>query len=184
VSHLCERPGCSETGDAEYGMVPEDLLFWIAPMSGTPHEGQNVLCRRHADAMSVPRGWTLDDRREPIPRLFMPRSLQRTMPSAVDNSSVPRRVRRTPKGSDGQVEQLVIDGTGEIDRPDLPAEVDGEVEEESAAESPPEGQPSADDAPAPPRNPSFDPDNDLDGLLEVSSPLLARAFRGTGRGRD
>ena len=29
-----------------------------------------ALCRRHADALVVPRGWTLDDRREPAPRLF------------------------------------------------------------------------------------------------------------------
>ena len=34
-----------------------------------------------------------------------------------------------------------------------------------------------------PWQPEFDSDDDLDGLLEVSSPLLARAFRGTGRPR-
>jgi hypothetical protein len=34
-----------------------------------------------------------------------------------------------------------------------------------------------------PWRPSFDDANDLDGLLEVSSPLLARAFRGTDRPR-
>jgi hypothetical protein len=31
------------------------------------------LCKRHADAMVLPRGWTLDDRREAEPRLFRPR---------------------------------------------------------------------------------------------------------------
>ena len=29
-----------------------------------------ALCRRHADALVVPRGWTLDDQRDPTPRLF------------------------------------------------------------------------------------------------------------------
>ena len=56
-------------------------------------------------------------------------------------------------------EQLQIDGTGEIPRP------------------------SRDEDRYQPWQPEFDSDDDLDGLLEVSSPLLARAFRGTGRPR-
>jgi hypothetical protein len=28
------------------------------------------LCRRHANALTVPRGWTIDDRRDPTPKLF------------------------------------------------------------------------------------------------------------------
>jgi hypothetical protein len=140
-------------------MVPEDLLFWIAPMAGTPHDDQNVLCLRHADAMSVPRGWTLDDRREEIPRLFMPRPA--TAPP-------PRQRAVRSKRSPDEVEQLVIDGTGEIERPAAPAD-----------------EPPADAlAPADSWRPEFDQGNDLDGLLEVTSPLLARAFRGTDRPRD
>ena len=38
--------------------------------------------------------------------------------------------------------------------------------------------------PAPAWQPDFDADDDLNGLLEVSSPLLARAFRGTDRRRS
>lgn len=56
-------------------------------------------------------------------------------------------------------EQLQIDGTGEIARPDTAAD------------------------PYQPWQPDFDAEDDLNGLLEVSSPLLARAFRGTGRRR-
>ena len=138
-------------------MVPEDLLFWIAPLSGTPVDEQNVLCLRHADAMSVPLGWTLDDRREEVPRLFKPRAVAR------DQSSPAGHRRRKP--AQPEVEQLQIDGTGEIDRPPL----DGVADERS-------------NAPAP-WAPAFDHDNDLDGLMQVSSPLLARAFRGTDRPR-
>jgi len=29
------------------------------------------LCRRHANALVVPRGWHIDDKRENIPRLFL-----------------------------------------------------------------------------------------------------------------
>jgi hypothetical protein len=36
------------------------------------HAGR--LCRRHANALSVPRGWTIDDRRELVPKLFVVRT--------------------------------------------------------------------------------------------------------------
>jgi hypothetical protein len=149
-------------------MVPEDLLFWIAPMAGTPHDDQNVLCLRHADAMTVPRGWTLDDRREEIPRLFMPRQV-RSRPARANRPARAKRAVQTEP-----IEQLVIDGTGEIERPSLPPEPVDPLPAEATS--------SADDGAAPWR-PSFDQDNDLDGLLEVTSPLLARAFRGTDRPR-
>lgn len=136
-------------------MVPEDLLFWIAPMSGTPRLDQNVLCGRHADAMTVPRGWTLDDRREAIPRLFKPRPPVRPQKPTAGT-------KKSKRSSGDDVEQLVIDGTGEIERPEL------------------EPEPDVAD-PAGEWSPMFDHDNDLDGLLGASSPLLARAFRGTDR---
>jgi len=142
-------------------MVPEDLLFWVAPISETPGGGRNVLCRRHADAMSVPRGWTLDDRREETPRLFMPARFD----SDDAPARRPRRSKRSTKGEPG--EQLVIDGTGETERPDLDAVV-------AAVEPSDPDEPST-------WEPSFDHDDDLDGLLEVSSPLLSRAFRGGAR---
>jgi len=158
VSKLCERPGCSEPGAAAYGMVPEDLLFWIAPLADAPTSDPNLLCRRHADAMVVPKGWTLDDRREDQPRLFKPRgAATATKPPA---SRRRRRADAEPASrSVDEPEQLQIDGTGEIPRP--PRDEDRYQ----------------------PWQPEFDSDDDLDGLLEVSSPLLARAFRGTGRPR-
>lgn len=162
MARLCERPGCSEPGAAAYGMIPEDLLFWIAPLDDAPAVEHNVLCRRHADAMVVPRGWTLDDRREPIPRLFMPRRPE----PGPDPDPRPSRRRARPVGS-GVGEQLQIDGTGEIARPDtteVPDEHDGDPAPQSW-------------------QPDFDQDDDLGGLLEVRSPLLARAFRGTDRPR-
>ena len=129
-------------------MVPEDLLFWLAPLADAPTPDPNVLCRRHADAMVVPIGWTLDDRREEQPRLFKPRQ------AAGAAASAPATPTRRKKKV-AEAEQLQIDGTGEIPRP------------------PPD--------PGQAWQPDFDHDDDLDGLLEVSSPLLARAFRGKHR---
>jgi hypothetical protein len=142
-------------------MVPEDLLFWIAPIADAPSDDPGLLCRRHADAMVVPRGWTLDDRREDTLRLFTTRRLE------VSRTPRPRRQRAgVPSGP--APEQLQIDGTGEIDRPiagapPAPTEPDGAYE---------------------PWQPEFDVDDDLGGLLHVDSPLLARAFRGRGRPRS
>ena len=156
VSKLCERPGCSEPGAAAYGMVPEDLLFWLAPLADAPTPDANVLCRRHADAMVVPIGWTLDDRREQQPQLFKPRK------SSAASSPASTRRKKSGSGKAAAAEQLQIDGTGEVPRP-----------AEAAAPS----------EPAQAWQPDFDHDDDLGGLLEVSSPLLARAFRGRDRRR-
>jgi hypothetical protein len=134
-------------------MVPEDLLFWLAPLADAPTADANVLCRRHADAMVVPKGWTLDDRREEHPRLFKPR------PKTTATAPASTR-RKKSGGKSSATEQLQIDGTGEIPRP----------AEAAAPSEPPQ-----------PWQPDFDHDDDLGGLLEVSSPLLARAFRGKHR---
>jgi hypothetical protein len=149
-------------------MVPEDLLFWIAPLADAPTDDPNLLCRRHADAMVVPRGWTLDDRREPTPRLFKPRPA----PAPAPTAHAPRR-RRTHQGDAG--EQLIIDGTGEIPRPAVSDDLDDSDDGPDTTDGT--------GAPESPWQPEFDTDDDLGGLLQVSTPLLARAFRGTDRKR-
>jgi hypothetical protein len=155
-------------------MIPEDLLFWIAPLARTPEPDENVLCRRHADAMMVPRGWTLDDRRDQTPRLFKPRPPAR--PVEQQASPARRSSRKRPSPEAPAVEQLVLDGTGDNPRPS------GEQVAATERKAPEEGA-ASDESVAQPWSPAFDQDDDLNGLLQVDSPLLARAFRGTGRPR-
>ena len=145
-------------------MEPEDLLFWVDTYHPADGREPGVLCRRHADAMVVPRGWTLDDRREPHPRLFRPPI------DASGSIARPKRRSRTDAASVARqhIEQLELSAI----EPNLatsarPADASLDV---------------ADDAPTP-WVPDFDVDDDLDGLLQVRSPLLARAFRGTDRVR-
>ena len=176
MPRLCGRPGCSEVGVVAYGMVAEDLLFWIAPIADAPVSEPSLLCGRHADAMVVPRGWTLDDRREHALRLFKPRPLER--PAAT-----PRRPVRRARDDGEQPEQLQIDGTGEILRPTVP---DEPALPDVSPDEPHTDERVADTGLRSGRagsvwEPEFDHDDDLNGLLEVSSPLLARAFRGTDR---
>jgi hypothetical protein len=163
VGRLCGRPGCSEAGAASYGMVPEDLLFWVDTYHAADAYDTGVLCRRHADAMVVPRGWTLDDRREPQPRLFR---------SFTDSSGAIVRPKRRRRSSDTRerVEQLELAASGiQSDAPNDAVDTDTDTAGAGDASTP--------------WMPDFDADDDLDGLLHVDSPLLARAFRGTDRAR-
>lgn len=173
MTRLCERPGCSEPGAAAYGMRPEDLVFWLAPLDRWNENSSGVLCARHADAMVVPRAWTLDDRREPVPRLFRPPPVRRpAAPLSTTGSPAARPRRRT---SDHPAEQLELDGpAAPIPSP--------EVAVESSADLATGRDTGSGHLPEPtPWMPTFDTDDDLDGLLEVRSPLLARAFRGAER---
>jgi hypothetical protein len=168
-------------------MVPEDLLFWVAPLDARIDLQGGVLCRRHADAMVVPRGWTLDDRREPAPRLFRP--APSSAPDDTGSIGRPRR-RRTAASVDPAARphqlRLADDRAATAAAADAPAVAGGEGDPDGV---PPDDR-AADDraagdvaAAVDVWRPAFDVDDDLDGLLEVDSPLLARAFRGTGRTR-
>jgi hypothetical protein len=178
MGKLCERPGCSDAAAMAYGFDVDRLLVWLAPRDpdGDPLRAGS-LCKRHADAMVVPRGWTLDDRREPGPRLFRP--------DPVEEPAAPRPKRRRQKaaGPSTVTEQPPL---AEAPPPAAPVAPGGPPElDESRTVAEVTGEPSATDDPdatqAIPWLPTFDADDDLDGVLAARTPLLARAFRGTDR---
>lgn len=159
MQRLCGRPGCSDAASVVYGMRAEDLVFWIDVLPDPLEDGAGVLCLRHADSMVVPRGWTLDDLRDPDLHLFRP-----PLPAPTLRTRTPRPSRGYATG-----EQLRL---REDDDP-VPAPTTG-------------GEPDRDRDPEPdagpesgggPWTPSFDEADDLDGLLSARSPLLSRAFR-------
>jgi hypothetical protein len=162
MARLCERPGCSERGAVAYGFDPDRLLVWLAafdPEFERPRAG--VLCKRHADAMVVPIGWTLDDRRDPKPPLFR-------APRATRRKRQPRRQPTAPaaRGAGGGADELPLQADG----PTV-ADVTGAVPDDPDATV------------AIPWMPVFDARDDLGGLLHAESPLLARAFKGAARPR-
>lgn len=55
---------------ASYGIDKVDLVVWLDSSPALDPALAGSLCRRHADALIVPKGWRIDDRRESIPRLF------------------------------------------------------------------------------------------------------------------
>ena len=167
-------------------MRAEDLVFWLDTLRPDTYQSSGVLCRRHAESMVVPRHWTLDDLRDPVPRLFRPDTSPAT-PAPV------RRRRRTAAESAGDQLLLTADTIA-----DPSTEVSTTVVEPAAvgarrshppppATSTPSPRTStattntAETAEATPWTPSFDESDDLNGLLAARSPLLARAFRGGDR---
>jgi hypothetical protein len=163
MARLCERPGCSERGAVAYGFDADRLLVWLNafdPDVERPRAG--VLCKRHADSMVVPLGWTLDDRRDPKPPLFR----------------APRSTRRKRQGRRPQAAPAGRQRVDEGDQLPLATEQGRTVAAISGAE------PDDPDATvAMPWMPVFDVRDDLNGLLRADSPLLARAFLGSARRR-
>ena len=77
MRRLCERPGCAAPAEVSYGIDNAQLLVWLDNSHVPERDHAGRLCRRHANALIVPRGWTVDDRRQPIPQLF--RELERAL---------------------------------------------------------------------------------------------------------
>jgi hypothetical protein len=138
-----------------YALDAEHLTVWVEAFEPDAGFRAGVLCRRHADAMVVPIGWMLDDRREAVPKLF------KTRESAEASVARPkeRRTRTVVTDPTGQLELIVVE------EHEPQSTVDGDI---AAVETP--------DGPAVPWKPTFDQSDDLGGLLATSSPLLSRAF--------
>lgn len=168
MQRLCGRPGCSDIASVAYGMRAEDLVFWLDNLATGSDRSQGALCRRHADTMVVPRGWTLDDLRDPDLHLFRPPDREPTLRRA------PTRVPRRPRLG----EQLTFAGA------DIAASAEGpepaDDHDRHGSDDDP-GASSRDVQTDEPWTPSFDEADDLGGLLAAQSPLLSRAFRTADR---
>jgi hypothetical protein len=140
-----------------YGFDAEHLMVWIDSYDRVATGLAGVLCRRHADAMVVPLGWMLDDRRDLVPRLFK---------APAQPTIAVARHRRVHHRDDTEQLELGVDTVVGASRPAA-----DEVEIEPA--------PIATEVL--PWKPTFDQTDDLGGLLEARGPLLARAFGGKGR---
>lgn len=191
-------------------MRAEDLVFWLDVLRPSEEISGGVLCRRHADSMSVPRNWTLDDLRDPDLHLFRPPPIKRSATTRLrragtrDDTSEQLQLGDMPAGAADEPEpketvvrpderfvaDSVVDEPAGSDSPTTPNPVVSAVvaplidETSVAADTAVAGTAVADVA-APesdsPWVPVFDSGDDLDGLLAARSPLLARAFRGDDR---
>ena len=156
VPRLCERPGCGEAASVSYGFDPGRSTVWLeALLPDGPAAG--ALCRRHADAMVLPRGWWLQDRRSDATLFTAPEP----PPAAVYR---PKRRRRRP----------------DVPAPLPPLSLDPSVGGATASTEAPTADEATAPAPLGAWAPAFDAGDDLDGLLAAKTPLLSRAFRQEG----
>jgi hypothetical protein len=65
LSRACARPGCAETAAATFTYDYQARITWLHGLAIEAHPMAYDLCKVHADALSVPRGWRLEDRRDP-----------------------------------------------------------------------------------------------------------------------
>jgi hypothetical protein len=154
VRRLCEKPGCGQPVAVIYGLAPSgtEAGLWVDHWSPErideipPPGARGVVCQKHSESLSAPRGWSFEDRREAIPRLFKTRD-------RGNLSAVPEPTTETPRpkaDSTGSTKRDVTGATkrdvtgsakrprpADIPRPSLFAELDEQVVEiEPVVETP------------------------------------------------
>ena len=103
-----------------YGFDTTDRAVWPSPFEGDEQArpyGSGILCRRHADALAVPKGWRVDDRREAVPRLFLApenKPVDGDAKDATKDAARPTR-QRAPRGGGAPASDLfsTVDARGD-----------------------------------------------------------------------
>ena len=116
MRRLCEKPGCGQPVAVIYGLAPSgtEAGLWVDHWSPEridevpPPGARGVVCQKHSESLSAPRGWSFEDRREAIPRLFKTRD-------RGNLSAVPDPTNETPRPKDS-TGSLKRDVTGSIKR--------------------------------------------------------------------
>jgi len=67
MARRCARPDCGDLATTTLAYDYSSSTVWIAHLSDEGHPMTHDLCPRHADCLSVPRGWQLRDRRDVVP---------------------------------------------------------------------------------------------------------------------
>lgn len=71
MARSCEKFGCREAADAAFGIDRIACVVWLENYDEEESRHLNRLCNEHAARLTLPRGWSFDDRRERVPRLFV-----------------------------------------------------------------------------------------------------------------
>ncbi|MCB1027909.1 MAG: DUF3499 family protein [Microthrixaceae bacterium] len=63
TQRVCARPYCSKAAAATLSYAYDTGSVWLDDLTADSHPMVHDLCGLHADAVSVPKGWRLVDRR-------------------------------------------------------------------------------------------------------------------------
>jgi len=107
VIRSCEKLGCNEPAEVAYGIDRVACVVWLENFDSDEVRHLNVLCVDHASRLTLPRGWSFDDRRERSPRLFnSPRPASaRITPIAKSKTSAKPAAKTTPSAKPAPVEK-------------------------------------------------------------------------------
>ena len=157
--------------------------FDVETSASREREIMGYVCREHGERLSPPQGWHMDDRRESSPRLFRPQPTLHVV-TAKASRSRKEKVRDLPRPS------LFADQA--VSEPETESPTGAVIETVENSEPviepvvAPEIEPVADDPSTDatrPWKPFFDPDDDLDGMLNATGSMLRDAFRSRHNGR-
>jgi hypothetical protein len=206
MSRSCEKLACNEPGEVAFGIDRITYVVWLENYDPDDARHLNALCTAHAARLTLPRGWSFDDRREQVPRLFVApnptssvtarkpvkggdttASTRRTSTkggaaakSGNRNGTVPRRTSRDAskpaKRTDGPG---LFDPTLPMDSP-LLAPLSAELPAETPVEVPSAATSATPHTASPDTQPAylpkFDRTSDVGGALNATGRLLGRAF--------
>lgn len=176
------RPGCDRDAAARLTYDTIGCQVWLDDLAERTGRNQEI-CILHAERLTVPRGWALEDRRSEEPPLFVP-------PPSAPPAARPRtegRAGRRRNSSDSHPAAQTME-LFEVLRQELAeAEAAAEPVPEPVAEPVPEpvGETVPEPVPEPVDEPVAEPvDDELPAALQATSPLLSRAFATTGHQRS
>ncbi len=189
----CGRPGCNAVATATFSFDATRCLVWIDSIEdGMPRAGD--LCARHADGMAPPKGWERVDRRSPqVPvspigevvgvtanvaasigptngGVALADSAQASDDLLPQRAPAKRKRKAAPKKRWDEVPSLFA-GASEQSQAVSPPSTEG-----AASEPAPIVDISQGAASTTAWMPRFATQDDLEGVLDASTPLLARAF--------
>jgi hypothetical protein len=182
------RPGCDRDAATRLTYDPIGCEVWLDDLAERVGRHQEI-CALHAERLTVPRGWSLSDRRSAEPPMFVTATAEAA--AAAPEPRRRRRRRRDDAAGDTAAQTLELFETLRQELAAVPAEPDPEpvVEPEPEVVQPepePEPEPVVAQDPEPePVEPEPDPASDeLPAALRATSPLLSRAFAATGHQRS
>lgn len=179
LRRLCARPGCGTPATATLRFQPTLRQAWLVDLDESAARTQGDLCRLHAAALVLPRGWELHDQRTSRPRLVEEPTAETAGAAAARRVRVRRRApareaEPAPSPLPGFEPVVVTNGDAPV----------GAADDERAAEQPAD---APDKGVAPRAAPAQFGANDVDDaevdddalntILDARTPLLQRAFR-------